>query len=87
MIPTYPRESAEFVALDVLNGSTPATSFLVAVTDWQDRPSVWVTAVELDGEYGFMLTPVSSHGFYRVFVRVTEAPEVPVIDCGLIERS
>jgi hypothetical protein len=81
--PAYERETNEFVPVTVtVNGAVTISGVSLCVTAaFDERPVTWVAATILDGETGFMLTgrPVGS---YRVWAKVSDSPEAPVIDCG-----
>jgi hypothetical protein len=89
-MPTYPRETTEFVHIVVtVDGEavTNGVSFsLVPKTTVKPRPLTWTPATILDGKTGFMLTPGAA-GDIQVWARVTSNPEVPVIDAGVVSRS
>lgn len=72
-----PRESVELVALDVKVDGAATTNYQVAVTQGDARPSVWVAPAVAGPDHGYMtgsLTP----GLWRLWVKVTDSPEIPV---------
>lgn len=81
----YPRETVEFVSFDTVavNGME-VTDFEVAVVRDGARPVDYTDSTTLDGTPGFMLVGPELQGIgrYRVFVRVPDNPESPVIDAG-----
>ena len=83
MTNTYPRESVEFMALDVKNGATAVTDYQVQVTPGTGRPTpgAWVTNTTLDGKRGLMISGLA-RGSYAAWVKVTANPEIPVLMAG-----
>lgn len=81
--PVFERETTEFVPVTVtVDGAITTTAVQFAVTDaFTERPVTWVNAVIIGGKTGFMLQG-RAVGSYRVWAKVTDAPETPVIDCG-----
>lgn len=81
---TYPRETVEFqpvtVTVDAVAVTTGVTFALVADGT---RPVTFNTATALGGKIGVMLTGLAP-GSWRIYAKVTSAPETPVIDCGVI---
>ncbi len=77
---TLPRETVEFLPLNVNDGSTAVTTFQTAVLPYKSRPqpSDWVSAVTIGSEHGFMVQGLTP-GMYGVWVRVTSTPETIVI--------
>jgi hypothetical protein len=89
-MPTYPRETTEFVSVRItLDGQTVTDGVAFSVVprvSGKPRPAAWVGAQVLDAKTGFMLMP-SEAGDLQVWARVTDSPEVPIIDCGTITRT
>lgn len=80
----YPRESVEFQPILVtVDGTTVTTNVETQITSVSGRPSStsWIPAVTLDGQIGLMIQGLSV-GTYEVWARVSDSPEIPVIDCG-----
>jgi hypothetical protein len=80
----YPRESVEFQPILVtLDGDTVTTGVETQITLPSARPSSsgWTAATTLNGNIGLMISGLSV-GTYEVWARVTDSPEIPVIDCG-----
>lgn len=78
----YERESVEFQPVDVrLEGQllTDAVSFSI-VPDGT-RPEVFTPSVVYGGKTGVMIQGLA-RGTYRIFAKILNDPEVPVIDCG-----
>lgn len=84
----YPRESVEFVSVLVTADNNPVTSGVqFAVTKPSARPdSLWFDASILDGMTGFY-TGSYGVGPWKVWAKVSDAPETPVIDCGSFQVS
>ena len=86
-IPTFQRESTEFLAIAVTkdNGDPIVTGVLVCSTGSEARPDPgdWVAAMELDGKIGLMVGPDWEPGAYRAWAKITSTPETVVLDCGL----
>lgn len=79
-----PRESVEFVPLTVtLDGKPVNQGIELATTQGSARPTVWAPATVLDGKAGLVIDglPVGEH---IVWVRVSSAPEAPVLRCARI---
>lgn len=89
MTNSYPRESVEFVpVLVTLDNNTITNGIEFSVTLPSARPtdSSWFAATLLAGETGF-LTGTYTPGTWKVWARVTDSPEIPVIDCGAFQIS
>lgn len=89
-MPTYPRETTEFVHIEVkVDGQLVTENVAFSIVPriaGKPRPVSWTGAMLLDGKTGFLLMPADA-GDLQVWARVTDNPEVPVIDCGIITRS
>ncbi|HJV99425.1 MAG TPA: hypothetical protein VJ617_10055 [Arthrobacter sp.] len=82
MVNAYPRESVEFQPVNVTQDGIAVTSGLsFAVVADGTRPTTFTAATVLDGKSGVLLTGLTP-GTYRVFAKLTNSPEIPVIDCG-----
>lgn len=82
MTNAYPRESVEFQPVTVTRDGVVITSGLsFAIVPDGDRPVTFTAAEILGGETGVMIQGLE-RGTYRIFAKITSAPEVPVIDCG-----
>jgi len=80
----YPRESVEFQPILVtLDGVPITTNVEVAVLLPTARPaeSDWLTATTLNGDIGVLIQALSV-GTWNVWARITDSPEIPVINCG-----
>ena len=88
MTNVYPRETVEFVALTVLDGKLPITTYDVQITpaDSVSRPisNGWTANDTLNGQQGVIISNLSPNR-YHVWVRVVGNPETPVVDCGYID--
>lgn len=79
-----PRESVEFIPIAVHVDGLPVTQGVdVATTTGSGRPAAWASATSLDGRLGLLVDglPVGEH---TVWVRITDAPEAPVLECERI---
>lgn len=78
---SYPRETAEFVPVEVkLDGVVTTTDVQLAVVPNGTRPTVWTAAVLDDGRTGFTM-PALVPGTYRVFAKIGAVVE----DCGTFQ--
>ena len=80
----YPRESVEFQPILItVDGETITSNVETQITLPGARPSssAWIAAVTLHGDIGLMVEGLNP-GTYEVWARVTDSPEIPVIDCG-----
>jgi len=78
----YPRESTEFVFVEVAIDNVLVTSGVeLAVTQGQGRPLIWNAATAYDGGIGLWMTGFAV-GSYKIWARVTASPEFAVDECG-----
>ena len=85
----YPRESVEFQpVLITLDNVSITTGIQIAVLKTNDRPvdGDWFTASTLSGQAGFF-TGSYAAGTWKVWAKVSDSPETPVIDCGVFQVS
>lgn len=85
----YPRESVEFQPILVtLDGVVKTTGVETQITLPAVRPSStgWISAITLGTEIGCMVSGLTV-GTFKVWARVTDSPEIPVIDCGTFAIS
>jgi hypothetical protein len=86
----YPMETTEYVTIPIkVNRVAVTTNIEYSVVPYANiqvkpRPDVWVPAVVVDNEPKWLLTPQATPGKLQVWARVTDQPEIPVIDCGYI---
>lgn len=81
---TLPRETVEYIPVPVtLNGTVTTTGVEFAVAADGSRPSVWTAATVLSGATYVLISGLTP-GAWRVWARVSAAPETPVIECGYI---
>lgn len=79
-----PRETVEYIPVIVtVNGAVTTTGIEFAVTPDGARPTSWTAAVVLSGATLVLLTGLSP-GQWNVWARVSESPEIVVIECGPI---
>lgn len=84
---SYPRETTEFQPVNVqVDGVEVTTNLDLTIVPNGQRPSVWAAPYALDGKTGVMITGLAP-GLYRIWARVTDNPEVVVIDCGMVVVS
>ena len=89
---TIPSTSLEYLHVPITGGSldTPVEIAVVAVTVEEPAVGDWKTADVWDGAVAKLLigpggTLTLADGAYRVWVRVTATPEIPVLRSGLIK--
>lgn len=83
---SLPRESLEYVTFGVTLDGDPVpstTAVQVSVTPRDERPGMWQSPVIVGTDLAVLVGGYQA-GVYRLWVRVTDNPEVPVIDAGLI---
>jgi hypothetical protein len=77
------RESVEFIPIHVVSPDTIATDTIqYALTTGRDRPTTWSPVISLDGQVGFLTGPHSTPTVYKVWVRIDDNPEIPVLHAG-----
>lgn len=78
----YPRESVEHLPVVVKRDGVQITSGLTfAIVPDGTRPVTFLASVEVDGKPGVMVSGLGP-GTYRVYAKMTQSPEIPVVDCG-----
>lgn len=81
----YPRESVEFQPAPMYkDGIITLISIEYSIVGENERPGTYIAATTLAGKTGFL---VGSYGVgvHRVWGRITDNPEVPVLDLGTFE--
>jgi len=86
---SLPMETEEWVGpITVTRLSAPITTWQITVVRRGKRPTAWADPDPLDGGLGVLVGPNTANvltvGTYDVKVRVTDSPEVPVINAGTI---
>lgn len=83
-IPLFQRETYEFLPVGVYVDGTAVTNGVeFAIVDSGDRPTTWGTAVTIGTAIGVMVAGTAlGVGTYEVYARVTDSPEIPVLDAG-----
>lgn len=86
---SIPRESKEYVrAVVKVDDVEQTTGVTIALTATGERPATWQAAVEVDGHAALLIGPGTSNvlaaGTYRVWGKVSDSPEAPVVDCGAL---
>jgi len=81
---SYPRETTEFQPLIIKKNNVIVTEGIsTSIAEHGERPSTWIPAVALGAEVGVMITGLTP-GMYDIYAKVTDSPEIPVMDCGSI---
>jgi protein-disulfide isomerase len=81
-IPTFPRESIEFLPITVtVDGVKVSTGVTFAKTTGADRPTVFNAAVTVGSNIGVMVAGEPT-GLTTIYAKVTGTGETPVIMCG-----
>jgi hypothetical protein len=83
--PPFQRETYEFQPINVtVNGSAVTTGVEVAIVELGARPSTWGTVTTIGTAIGVMVsgTALGGVGTFEVYAKVTDSPEVPVLNCG-----
>lgn len=84
---TIPRESVEFVGVDVLNDdNSPVTNFDVCVTPINARPTTWLPVQTVEDTQGVLIQGLTP-GHHIIWVRVTSTPETVVLAVATIRIS
>jgi hypothetical protein len=83
MTDSYPRETKEYIhPVVTVDGVSVTSGVTVAVVaDDGTRPTTWATPDIVDSKLAVMIQSLTP-GYYRVFAKVIDSPEIPVIDCG-----
>lgn len=78
------RETYEFVPIVVtVDGSAITSGIEVAVVEAGLRPTTWEAVYTLGTAVGVMVAGTAlGVGTFEVYARVTDSPEIPVINCG-----
>jgi len=81
---SYPRETVEFQPLIIKkDGVIQTAGVSTSIVAHGARPTVWTTAVVLGLEVGVMISGLTP-GMYDIYAKITDSPEIPVMDCGTI---
>lgn len=79
---SYPRETVEFQPIVITKDGVPVTTGVVtAIVAHGTRPTTWTAATVLGLEIGVMISGLTP-GTYDVYAKITDSPEIPVMDCG-----
>jgi hypothetical protein len=83
-IPLFQRETLEFLPVVVTVDGDPVTDDVeFAIVPAGGRPDDWEAAETLGTAIGVMVAGTAlGTGTFQVYARVTDAPEVPVVDAG-----
>ena len=82
--PPFQRETYEFLPVVVTaNGSAVTNGVQAAIVAVGERPSTWGTVTTLGTAIGVMVAGTAlGVGTFEVYARVTDSPEVPVLNAG-----
>lgn len=86
-------ETKEFVGpITVTVDGVPVVAFDVAVTIGSARPTTWVSADVVGSDRGVLVGTGTAHLLavgkkYTVWVRFTDAPEIPVQRAGFVKAT
>ena len=83
--PPFQRETLEFQPINVwVNGSAVTTNVTAAIVELGVRPTTFGTVTTIGTAIGVMVngTALGGVGTYEVYVKVTDSPEVPVLNAG-----
>lgn len=75
------RESVELLEVAVIVDGETVTGFDVCVTPSRGRPETWEQPLTIEGKTGVLIRGLAP-GRYRVWARVVDNPEIPVISVG-----
>lgn len=81
------RESIEFVPVTVtLDGEPTQTGVTLAIVPVGERPEEFTDRYELDDEIGILVDgPTLGEGYFFVWYKITDNPEIPVGRAGRIQ--
>lgn len=83
-------ETKEWVGpIVVLADDVPVTDFEVTLTGPGQRPTTWTAPTVLGAQRGLLVGADTDYELavgvkYTLWIRYTDAPEIPVIRCGLV---
>lgn len=83
--PPFQRETYEFLPAPVTVNGTAVSSSLVTydIVPLGERPTTWGTAVTIGTAVGVMVNGTAlGVGTFEVYAKVTDSPEIPVLNCG-----
>lgn len=77
---SFPRETVEFLPLDVNDSVSAVTTFDTALLPYGAHPTNadWQSALVVSGKRGLMVQGLS-RGVYGIWVRVSSTPEIVVV--------
>lgn len=80
-----PRETVEYIPITAeLNGVVTTTGVSYAIVLEDARPTSWTSATVLNSATYALISGLSE-GNYKIFVRVSAAPETPVIEARYLK--
>lgn len=82
--PPFQRETLEFQPINIsVNGSAVTTGVEAAIVELGVRPSTWGTVTTIGTAIGVMVRGTAlGVGTFEVYAKVTDSPEIPVLNCG-----
>lgn len=80
---SYPRETIEFIPITVTRDGQTYTTFDTAITPRTGRPQTWEPALTLEGTPGVLISGLPP-GIHKLWARINDTPEQPVIEVGSI---
>lgn len=82
--PPFQRETYEFLPVAVtVNGTAVTTNVTAAIVELGTRPTTWGTVTTIGTAIGVMVNGTAlGPGSYEVYAKVTDSPEVPVLNAG-----
>lgn len=82
--PPFQRETYEFLPVIVqVNGTAVTTGVECSIVELGARPATWGTATTLGTAIGVMVAGTAlGVGTFEVYAKVTDSPEIPVLNCG-----
>lgn len=95
MTNTYLHGTREYVVVDVSVRTADGSDAVVSSVDFSLvqqtagmpplGPDIWAGALTVDGKTALLLQGTEDLGYYRIYGRVTDDPEIPIFYCGAIQ--
>lgn len=83
-IDSYPRETDELAPVTVsIDGAAVTSGIEFALTTGNERPETWTEPYVVGDASGVRVADLEP-GVWKVWAKVTDSPEIPVIECGYI---
>ena len=82
--PPYQRETYEFQPINIsVNGSAVTAGVEATIVELGARPSTWGTVTTIGTAIGVMVSGTAlGVGTFEVYARISDSPEVPVLNAG-----